>query len=181
DPAEVAPILRGACAIADPKRAGAYTRFILDFRTGPAIRAYVDGAELARYSQSGVATPDHAIRIKGRPLLVPPPEAGDLAGFKRAVVDAVARFAGDYRAYFARQHAAQPSATTRRELDPMPRIVLVPGLGLFGLGGSARDAGIAADLAESTIETVTGAEAIGHFQSIAEADLFAIEYWSLEQ
>jgi NAD(P)-dependent dehydrogenase (short-subunit alcohol dehydrogenase family) len=57
----------------------------------------------------------------------------------------------------------------------------VPGLGLFGLGRNAKDARIAADIAESTIETVTGAEAVGRFQSISEADLFDIEYWSLEQ
>ena len=33
----------------------------------------------------------------------------------------------------------------------------------------------------STIETVTDAEAVGRFESISEADLFEIEYWSLEQ
>ena len=63
----------------------------------------------------------------------------------------------------------------------MPRVILVPGLGLFGLGRNARDARIAADIAESTIETVTDAEAVGRFESISEADLFEIEYWSLEQ
>ena len=63
----------------------------------------------------------------------------------------------------------------------MPRVVLVPGVGLFGLGRNARDARIAADIAESTIETVTDAEAVGRFESISEADLFDIEYWSLEQ
>jgi NAD(P)-dependent dehydrogenase (short-subunit alcohol dehydrogenase family) len=57
----------------------------------------------------------------------------------------------------------------------------VPGLGLFGLGRSARDARIAADIAESTVETVTDAEGIGRFESVGEADLFDIEYWSLEQ
>jgi NAD(P)-dependent dehydrogenase (short-subunit alcohol dehydrogenase family) len=31
------------------------------------------------------------------------------------------------------------------------------------------------------VETITDAEAIGRFESISEADLFDIEYWSLEQ
>jgi rhamnose utilization protein RhaD (predicted bifunctional aldolase and dehydrogenase)/NAD(P)-dependent dehydrogenase (short-subunit alcohol dehydrogenase family) len=175
-PAAVAPILRGACAIADPAKAGAWTRFILEFRTGPAVRAYVDGADLARYSQAGCATPDHTIRTKNHPLLVPPPEAGRLDAFAEAVRAAVARFVADYRAYFARRDDG-----TKRMLDPMPRVILVPGLGLFGLGRGATEAGIAADLAEATIETVAGAEAIGRFQSIGEAELFEIEYWSLEQ
>jgi NAD(P)-dependent dehydrogenase (short-subunit alcohol dehydrogenase family) len=67
------------------------------------------------------------------------------------------------------------------ELDPLPRVALVPGLGLFGLGASAKDAAIAADIAEATVAVITDAEAIGRYQSITEADQFEIEYWSLEQ
>ena len=66
-------------------------------------------------------------------------------------------------------------------VDPLPRIVLVPGLGLYGLGRSAKDARIAADLAEAAIATITDAEAIGRFQSITEADMFDTEYWPIEQ
>jgi NAD(P)-dependent dehydrogenase (short-subunit alcohol dehydrogenase family) len=65
-------------------------------------------------------------------------------------------------------------------LDPLPRLVLVPGLGLFGLGASAKDARIAADVAEAAIEGITDAEAIGRFTSISEHDMFDCEYWPLE-
>jgi NAD(P)-dependent dehydrogenase (short-subunit alcohol dehydrogenase family) len=88
-------------------------------------------------------------------------------------------FAKRYHAYFQRHEARRPGP--RAELDRAPRVVLVPGLGLFGAGRNARDAGIAADIAESTVETVTDAEAVGTFESAAEADLFDVEYWSLEQ
>jgi rhamnose utilization protein RhaD (predicted bifunctional aldolase and dehydrogenase)/NAD(P)-dependent dehydrogenase (short-subunit alcohol dehydrogenase family) len=178
-PAEVAPILRGACAIPSPVDAGAYRRFVLDFRSGPAVLAYVNGAELERYGRAGVATPDHTIRTKNTPLIVPAPEAGRIDAFRRAVRDAIDRYVADYHAYFARHNARQ--AAPKRELDPMPRVILVPGLGLYGLGGSKSDARIAADLALATIETATDAEAIGRFAPIGEADLFDIEYWSLEQ
>jgi len=177
--AEVAPILRGTCAIADPSGSGAFKRFILEFRSNPAVLDYVNGAELRRYGQAGVATPDHTIRTKNYPLIVPAPEPARLDGFRTAVRAAVDVFASEYHAYFARHNARQE--VPKRELDPMPRVILVPGLGLFGLGRSARDAGIAADIAESTVETVTDAEAVGRFESISEAELFDIEYWSLEQ
>ena len=176
---EVAPILRGACAIADPTGSGAYKRFILEFRSDPAVLGYVNGAELRRYGQAGVATPDHTIRTKNYPLIVPAPEPGRPDAFNKAVRDAVDHFVSEYHAYFARHNARQE--VPKRELDPMPRVILVPGLGLFGLGRSARDARIAADIAESTIVTVTDAEAVGRFESVSEADLFDIEYWSLEQ
>jgi rhamnose utilization protein RhaD (predicted bifunctional aldolase and dehydrogenase)/NAD(P)-dependent dehydrogenase (short-subunit alcohol dehydrogenase family) len=177
--AEVAPILRGACAIADPGGSGAFKRSILEFRSGPAVLNYVSGTELRRYGQAGVATPDHTIRTKNYPLIVPVPDPGKLDVFETAVREAVDTFVAEYHAYFARHNARQP--VPKRELDPMPRVILVPGVGLFGLGRDARDARIAADIAESTIETVTDAEAVGRFESISEADLFEIEYWSLEQ
>jgi NAD(P)-dependent dehydrogenase (short-subunit alcohol dehydrogenase family) len=177
--AEIAPILRGACALPDPAAEGLYKRFVLDFRDGPEVLNFVNGSELARYGLEGVATPDHTIRTKNYPCIMPAPEAGRLDQFAAAARDAVARFMADYRAYFARHNEA--AALKRKELDPAPRVILVPGLGLFGLGRSAKDAAIAADLAESWVATVTDAEAIGRFESLSEAELFEMEYWSLEQ
>src|SRR5258708_3978275 len=54
--AEVAPILRGACSLKDPKIDGAWHRFVLTWRAGDAVLAYANGRELARYSQAGVVT-----------------------------------------------------------------------------------------------------------------------------
>ncbi|MGH6737390.1 MAG: bifunctional aldolase/short-chain dehydrogenase [Methyloceanibacter sp.] len=175
--AEIAPILRGACAI---KRDNAEPiRFIAELRTAPEILDYVNGAELLSYSQRGVVTPDHIIRTKNKPLVVPSPEAGTLEAFAAEVKAAVAAFAAAYDAYFARENAA--AGGTKTKLDPMPRVILVPGVGLFGLGRSAKDASIAADLAENSIKVITDAEAIGRYEPLPESDLFALEYWSLEQ
>jgi NAD(P)-dependent dehydrogenase (short-subunit alcohol dehydrogenase family) len=155
---------------------GAYKRFLLDFRGGPAVINLVNGADIERYGRAGVATPDHTIRIKNYPLIVPPPEAGRLDDFAAASRAAVEAFVAEYHRYFARHNKGD-----KRELDPAPRMILVPGLGLFGLGRSAKDAAVAADLAESWVATVTDAEAVGTFESLPEAELFEMEYWSLEQ
>src|SRR5476649_2690527 len=53
---EIAPILRGAVAIEKNALAGTAKRQLLDFRTSPTILAYVNGAEVSRYSQIGVVT-----------------------------------------------------------------------------------------------------------------------------
>jgi NAD(P)-dependent dehydrogenase (short-subunit alcohol dehydrogenase family) len=60
-------------------------------------------------------------------------------------------------------------------------VVLVPGVGLFGLGASAKDASIAADIAESTVEVIRNAEAMDRYEALPEADQFDVEYWPLEQ
>jgi len=57
--AAVAPILRGVCA---EKSGDDYRRFVMDFRSNDAIRAFVHGEQVARYSQQGTVTPDHVIR-----------------------------------------------------------------------------------------------------------------------
>src|SRR5712692_462365 len=177
--ADVAPIVRGACSLKDAKVEGAYRRLILEFRENAAILNFVNGAEVARYSQAGVVTPDHTIRTKNWPLVVTPPEDRSLGDFKQSTTTAVQAFIDRYKTYFDRNNARCNG--TKRMLDPLPRVVLVPGLGLFGLGRSKKDARIAADLAQAAVETIADAEAIGRFESINEADMFDVEYWSLEQ
>ena len=168
--AAVAPILRGLASGAG--------RLILDFRSGGAVREFVDREGLAR-AASGPVTPDHVIRTKPRPLILAPPRPGGLEDFAREARQAVAAYVREYEAYFERNNARQ--AGSRRALDPYPRVILVPGLGLFGLGNSSRAAAIAADLAETTARVIVDAESIGRFESISESDIFDIEYWSLEQ
>lgn len=178
--ADVAPILRGLISL--PAKEGgreAAQRFVFEFRSNAAILDYVGGKEIARYSQQGPVTPDHAIRTKGVPLVVPAPEAGELDAFKAAAKAALDKFVADYHAYFQRHNVRQMPSKT--ELDPLPRVVLVPGLGLFGVGNSSKDAKIAADLAETTVEVVADAERLGTYECIPEPDIFDIEYWSLEQ
>src|SRR5580698_10211900 len=176
---DVAPIIRGACAVPDGKIDGAWKRFVLDFRGNDAVMNFVNGAEVERYGQAGVVTPDHNIRIKNKPLVVAAPEAGDPAGFRTSVRDAVAAYGCSYRDYFARNNTRVGGIKTM--LDSSPRVVLVPGVGLFGLGRSKKDAKVASDLAEAAISTITDAEAVGRFDPLPEADLFDVEYWSLEQ
>jgi len=177
--AAIAPVLRGLVALPLDRNEGRWKRFVLDHRAGARILDYVNGRELMRYSQQGPVTPDHVIRTKPRPLVLPAPQAGQLDDFAKAARKAVAKYQADYRKYFARHNAhASPK---KQPLDPMPRVILVPGVGLFGLGGIGKDARIAADIAETCLAVVSDVEAGGRFESIPERDQFEVEYWSLEQ
>jgi rhamnose utilization protein RhaD (predicted bifunctional aldolase and dehydrogenase) len=120
----VAPIVRGACSLPDANNNGANWRLILDFRSGPTVLNYVNGAELARYSQAGVVTPDHTIRTKNWPLVVPAPEDGREDQFKQTVRTAVAAFVTRYRAYFDSNNARCQGS--KRMLDPLPRVAAKP-------------------------------------------------------
>lgn len=172
--AVAAPILRGLLA----RPVGeARERVVLAHRSNRAIDAYLGREDLSWLTRAGVATPDHVIRTKPWPLVVQGEAASD--GFRAQAQAALTDYVAEYEAYFARQNAvAEPK---RKPLDPYPRVVLGPGLGLFGVGRSRKEAEIAADIAETTIAVITDAEAVGRFESITERELFEMEYWSLEQ
>ena len=177
--AEIAPIVRGACSARNEQVEGAWRRLVLDFRSSDAVLNFMQNNELGRLRESGVVTPDHTIRTKNWPLLLPRPENGKLDDFAHRAREAVGQFIDRYHRYF-QCHSAR-AAGGRRELDPLPRVVLIAGVGLAGLGSSKQDAAIAADIAETWVEAVSDAETIGRFESISEADMFDVEYWPLEQ
>lgn len=173
--AEVAPIVRGL--LAESHGGGDWRRMVLSHRGDN--RDYTDGADLTDYSQRGVVTPDHIIRTKNKPLILPPPSAEDLDGFAAAAKDAITEYATAYRAYFDANNTAPDDPKTM--LDPLPRVVFVPGIGLFGVGRSRAASEIAADIAEATAQTIQDAETVGRFTPLPESELFKMEYWSLEQ
>jgi rhamnose utilization protein RhaD (predicted bifunctional aldolase and dehydrogenase)/NAD(P)-dependent dehydrogenase (short-subunit alcohol dehydrogenase family) len=174
--AEVAPILRGACARALHENE-APERLVLSFRSNAKILQYLAGDELMRYAAAGMATPDHVIRTKNKPLILPPAEEAQT--FQQATQAALTDYIATYRAYLAR-HAADGQDISGLA-DARPRIALVPGLGLFAIAPSMAKANIIADIAEANVDTVMAAEAIGRYQPAAESDIFAIETWALEQ
>jgi len=172
--AAVAPILRGALAGGEDG-----STWVLDHRSSDEVMAFCNGADLADYATRGNVTPDHSIRIKRFGVVLPAPDAADLAGFKAASKAAIATFVSDYAAYFARNNIRHGDTLTR--LDCVPRVAYVPGVGLFGIGRTARDAAICADIAEATVNTITSAERVGRWSPLPEEDIFDVEYWSLEQ
>ncbi|HBC43297.1 MAG TPA: bifunctional aldolase/short-chain dehydrogenase [Pseudanabaena sp.] len=135
------------------------------------LSSHMDGKNLAFaqredvkiVSQQGCATPDHVIRTKRLPLV-------------GRDVKAYAEF---YRAYFAEEVSklAQPVTI----LDPSPRVILDHKLGLVTVGKSAKDAKIVADIYEHTMEIIQRSQLLGGYQALPASDIFAVEYWELEQ
>jgi len=180
--AALLPRLRGALGRA-ATAAGFRSHWLLDLRATPLARAVSDDARLADWARRGVATPDHVIRTKAHPLVLPAaPTTGDAAALEAwnaALAPALQAYAANYQATFERQNARVGGI--KKPLDPLPRVVVIPGLGLVGIGKSAADAAVTADIAETWATTLLAAESIGRFEPVGEDDTFDMEYWSLEQ
>jgi len=149
---------------------------VFDIRADDGVMGFLGRDDLAGLATRGVATPDHVIRTKGHPLLL---TGEDIAGGAEAIQARVDRFVADYTAYFDRQAPRFGGAKTM--LTPVPNLAWVAGLGLIGMGADAKSARIAADLGEQTLRVMRDGEACGGYHPIGEADLFDMEYWSLEQ
>lgn len=171
--AQLAPIIRGSCTIDNKKP------MLLDFRTSDKIHMFLGGKDLLRYSKQGTITPDHVIRTKPNPLIFNKRREGSLETFREDFLVALQKYVVEYREYFARNNFRLDKP--KIPLDPIPRVILIPEVGLFGLGATPAAARIAADLAETNIEVILDIEAIGQYEGIKETDIFDIEYWSLEQ
>jgi len=136
---------------------------LLASRRNPRSLAFSRRPDAAAVSQQGPATPDHVIRTKRLPLL-----GRDVESYVRA-----------YRDYFA-EHAPEASAP-KTILDPAPRVILDPELGLLTAGRSAKDAAIAAEIYEHTMDVIERAERLGGYRALSARHLFDMEYWDLEQ
>lgn len=137
---------------------------IMTRHTDPSVARFVRRADLAEVCNQGPLTPDHVIRTKRVPM----------------VGTDVDRFVEDYGSYYERnKHRAR---TEIEMLDPAPRVVVDPGLGMLTLGATAKDAGIAADIYHHTIPVIERSTGhLGGYVALDEGDLFDCEYWDLEQ
>ncbi|MDH4122125.1 MAG: bifunctional aldolase/short-chain dehydrogenase [Deltaproteobacteria bacterium] len=177
--AQLMPLLRGALASETPHTQGGWQRWILHHRQGEDLLAFANGQGLEDYARRGVATPDHVIRTKNRPLVLPPlPEGDDLGEWAGQVRQAVRNYREEYDRYFLAHQGRSPGL---KILDPNPRVIWVPGAGLFTAAASLKEARISADLAEHTVAIIRSAEALGRYTPLNEAEIFDMEYWSLEQ
>jgi rhamnose utilization protein RhaD (predicted bifunctional aldolase and dehydrogenase)/NAD(P)-dependent dehydrogenase (short-subunit alcohol dehydrogenase family) len=173
----VLPVLRGLIAKAAEGRVPDH--WLLARRTSDRILRFVNGRGLRDYGARGVATPEQVIRIKSGPAFLPTPSASDIPGWTAAAAEAIGDFIGRYKTYFETHNRRVGGIKT--SLDPLPRVLAVPGFGIVGVGKSAVEAEVSADVAEAWIDAVLDAESVGTFESITVADHFDMEYWSLEQ
>lgn len=159
----IAPLLRGALA-----RRG--LRGVVTWRDDPEILTLARREDVADVARRGTVTPDHVIRVKPFPAL--------LAGHDAAAVEAALdEFERRYREYFASN--VEGRAVT--PLDPLPRVVLAPGLGAFLIGATRKDALVAGDLVRHGARVVLAALGLGDYRPVNPRQLFDVEYWSLEQ
>ncbi|GIO96554.1 putative oxidoreductase YuxG [Paenibacillus lautus] len=166
--AKVMPAVRGA--VSDVKK------MILSFDDQDDVLDFVGGADSPKLSQVGAACPDHLVHTKVVPLFIDwTPDAEDVEGLKAKLIDGIAAYKEQYKAYFERNH---------HEGDVMfeaaPRVILIPGIGMINSGKSWAMSQVSGALYHRAIAVMRGATALGDFVSLSENESYNVEYWPLE-
>ncbi len=129
-----------------------------------AALAFANRPDVVEASQRGPLTPDHVIHTKPVPLV-----GRDVDGY-----------AERYGEYFLAQSAGSASDLTM--LDPSPRVVIDPELGMLTAGIDAKRAAAVSDIYRHTMKVISRAQdRFGGWVALPISDLFDVEYWDLEQ
>ncbi len=134
----------------------------------PDVAAFVGRDDWADLAQRGPLTPDHVLRTKRLPQ----------------VGRDVDSYVADYRRYFEEQSARARAAggDDLTMLDPAPRVILDPEIGMLTIGRTRTESDIVADIYHHTIDVTTTVEdELGRYVALDAADIFDCEYWDLEQ
>jgi NAD(P)-dependent dehydrogenase (short-subunit alcohol dehydrogenase family) len=176
--AVVAPILRGLLASPTGDPDNPHRRVVLLSLTTPDARAFVDAPGARELALTPPLTSDHLIRTKPLPAWVDGPCYDDPPRLREQLASAVGEYSRAYRAYVDRHSARMPEGM--KPFDPLPRVVLMPGLGAICAGQDLDAAAIARNITAHTLAVKAQVTAFGRYEGLPESDLFAMEYRTLQ-
>jgi len=173
---KVLPRLRGAMNRGwGPDKA----RFTLHLNRHEEVLQALARSDARKLFTTGVLTPDHVIRTKNYPLFLDFAKTDTEEKIDKQIDLALEDYRQQYDDYFKKQ--VKVKQVERTELDPLPRVFLIPGLGIVTAGNTLKAAMIAGDIAEHTILAKVRGASVGQYRELDQGAIFDMEYWSLEQ
>jgi len=178
---KIAPLLRGLLSPPSADPDNPQRKMIL----APCI----SGETLEILASSGAAdlvstaplTPDYLVRTKSFPLFVEKPDYEDLGNLRRQLAGKIGAFGSRYDAYVKR-HASRLPEFDAAGSDPLPRVVLLPGLGAVCAGPHIAAARITRDITEQALIVKRAiSETGGAYLGLTEEHLFDMEFRAFQR
>ena len=170
--AALAPVLRGFCS--------SKTSMIGHFTDDDRVLQFINSNDLGRLAPLGTSCPDHFLRTKISPLVLPLAAADNLSDVAALKVKLAPEFEA-YRKMYAEYYdgCKHPNSPAIRDANPV--VLLYPGIGMFTFAKDKQTARVAAEFYINAINVMKGAEAISAYTSLPRQEAFNIEYWLLEE
>ena len=161
------PAVRGAVS--------ARIRAVLTFDDSPEVLDFVNSRKLEALAAKGAACPDHLVSTKLYPLVVKGFRASDPGSFPTLFAAALGKYTEAYRRYFDANRKKGDAM-----VDPSPRVILIPGMGMITTGKDKASADITRDIYHRTISVIRNASTVSTYVSMTPPEAFSVEYWPLE-
>jgi rhamnulose-1-phosphate aldolase/alcohol dehydrogenase len=168
--AALMPRIRGLISATSPK--------VGHFDDSSAVLEFVNSSAFEPLAALGTSCPDHFLRTKIRPLILPFDPAKeserDLIERLPAAVDA---YRTAYTQYYER--CRRPNSPRMRDANAV--VYLIPAVGMITFAANKATARIAAEFYINAINVMRDASAISTYRALPEQEAFDIEYWLLEE
>ena len=148
------------------------------FNDSETVLEFVNAKNMQSLAALGTSCPDHFLRTKIRPLVVPfDPATLNIDDVLAGLPDQVDAYRKDYAAYYERcKHDDSPALR-----DPNAVVYLIPGVGMITFAKDKATARISGEFYVNAINVMRGASAVSEYQGLPEQEAFDIEYWLLEE
>ncbi|HYM99123.1 MAG TPA: bifunctional rhamnulose-1-phosphate aldolase/short-chain dehydrogenase [Aestuariivirgaceae bacterium] len=141
------------------------------FTDAPEVLEFVNSHALHELAPLGTSCPDHFLRTKIRPLIVP--HDADEA----KLVKLIENYRESYAGYYDRNRQSNSPAVR----DANAVIYLVPRVGMIAFARDKSTARIASEFYVNAINVMRGASGVSAYVGLPEQEAFNIEYWLLEE
>jgi rhamnulose-1-phosphate aldolase/alcohol dehydrogenase len=166
------PVLRALCS--------SEQNMVGHFNDNAEVLEFVNSVDLETLAPMGTSCPDHFLRTKIKPLILPLDKEADLRDLER-VKKLLAPHFETYRQEYTSYYKKYKKDNSPEMRDPNPVILLYPGIGLFSFAKNKQTARVASEFYTNAINVMRGSEAISSYTSLPLQEAFDIEYWLLEE
>jgi rhamnulose-1-phosphate aldolase/alcohol dehydrogenase len=148
------------------------------FDDSETVLDFVGGEKLNALAALGTSCPDHFLRTKIWPLVLPfDPGKDSVADLAARVKPAIEEYRKRYAGYYDR--CKRPGSPQMRDANPV--VYLVPGVGMMTFAADKSTARIAGEFYVNAINVMRGAASVSTYRGLPEQEAFDIEYWDLEE
>jgi rhamnulose-1-phosphate aldolase/alcohol dehydrogenase len=164
------PLIRGKIS-QDERKVGHFT-------DASEVLEFVNSQAFEALAPLGTSCPDHFLRTKIRPLILPyDPQSDNIDALVDSLDARLEAYRSDYSAYY--QRCRHPNSPAMR--DPNAVIYLVPGVGMLSFAKDKATARIASEFYVNAINVMRGSSGVSRYCGLPEQEAFDIEYWLLEE
>ena len=140
---------------------------------------FVNSQNLKKVASVGTSCPDHFLRTKRLPMVLP--SLSELIKNENKINKIIEENLTKYKNAYTKYYMRNKSKGSPNLRDPYPVIILIPEYGMMSFAKNKSTARVSSEFFCNAMNVMKGAEGISKYTGLTEKEAFRIEYWDLEE